>query len=1088
MKKPAKYIAAIIAAAVMLSAVPFPALAQEEPSDGTVIGDVTGAEDESNESFSDENNNDGDSSDENDNSEGSSEETDNEGNMSNENINDENSVGDDIIGEETDNTDPEISTLSDDGDAVPLALFEGEGNGSSPYVISTAEDLKKLAEEVNGGNDYKGKFFKITADINLEGKWTPIGTYNDNPSTDKPFSGSIDGKKPESEGGIYSIKGLNVDNTSTLSIYSYGLFGYIKDGTIKNINVPYGYVGGKENVGGVVGYNDGGWIENCYNGATVSGNDNVGGIVGYSNSGTVTKCTNSGTVTGNNVNVGGIAGYNGGTVTGCTNNKDVTGIQNYAGGIVGYNNGTIENCNNSSAVEGEKNSVGGIAGYNNSGTITGCTNSASVTGGSDVGGVAGTNESGTITGCTNSASVSGGNSAGGVVGNNNAGSGTAKVENCNNTGVVSGASEVGGVVGNNNANADVTSSYNRGNVTGTGNNVGGVAGSSSSSIGSSYNTGGVKGSSNVGGVVGDNSGTAQKCYNTGKVEGSSAVGGVVGNSSGTTENCYNTGDVTGTSNVGGVAGNVSSGTLEKCYNIGMISGGKGVAGSVSGTVSGCYYLTGTAASGDAGEISSEAFETEETFTTFTGWDFINTWKIGRDANGNAVRPVFTEPEEKNIVPLAGPWSMFNGEGTDENPYTINNRDELIRFCNYVRAGSSGKDTYFKLTNNIDLSGINWKPIGIYIEKDALNSTPFEGTFDGNKKEIRGMKINSTSGSDNGYGFFGYNAGTIKNLGIVSGNINLPGVADDVGGIAGYNTGEITYCYNYGCNITGRDRVGGIAGNNPGNIHECFSTGNIKATNASAGGIAGDNGGTVLNCYNTGDIEAKDWLGGVVGYNSNTETTHGVVKNTYNVGKINGTENPGGGVVGIQHGTVEDCFYLEGKASFGISDNGGSDTGAKSLSEDEFKDQSIFKNAGWDFNDIWIMSTKLGRPIFGKEIKSEDDLTQEAPKPANPPEDNPNPGKPPAEDPKPDDPKPEDPGQNVKPGTSRPIPSEAPQFSPTSSDKSSANAGNDDDVSSEAGIYESSESSNKIVYVGIIITISIAAVIWMILRKRIRSKD
>lgn len=82
---------------------------------------------------------------------------------------------------------------------MPLALtaaasFEGgDGTKDDPYKIKTAAQLKKLADDVNGGNAYSGKYFELTEPIDLRGsednQWTPIGPD----SSSKPFSGIFDG-------------------------------------------------------------------------------------------------------------------------------------------------------------------------------------------------------------------------------------------------------------------------------------------------------------------------------------------------------------------------------------------------------------------------------------------------------------------------------------------------------------------------------------------------------------------------------------------------------------------------------------------------------------------------------------------------------------------------------------------------------------------------------------------------------------------------------------------------------------------------------------------------------------------------------
>jgi len=56
--------------------------------------------------------------------------------------------------------------------------FPGDGTVDSPYEISKAEHLRYLALMVNNGEDYEGKLFQQTEDIDLSGEnWKPIGKY-----------------------------------------------------------------------------------------------------------------------------------------------------------------------------------------------------------------------------------------------------------------------------------------------------------------------------------------------------------------------------------------------------------------------------------------------------------------------------------------------------------------------------------------------------------------------------------------------------------------------------------------------------------------------------------------------------------------------------------------------------------------------------------------------------------------------------------------------------------------------------------------------------------------------------------------------
>lgn len=113
--------------------------------------------------------------------------------------------------------------------------------------------------------------------------------------------------------------------------------------------------------------------------------NNIGGIVGQNN-GTISGCSAEGTVTGNGSNVGEIAGIN-------------TPI--YDTGIGSFIGSTIEGCYSTVDVSGQF-SVGGVVGTNSQGTVTGCyhtTGSIISLGGDRIGGIAGYNNQSTFTAC-----------------------------------------------------------------------------------------------------------------------------------------------------------------------------------------------------------------------------------------------------------------------------------------------------------------------------------------------------------------------------------------------------------------------------------------------------------------------------------------------------------------------------------------------------------------------------------------------------------------------------------------------------------------------------------------------------------------
>ncbi|MBQ8429460.1 MAG: hypothetical protein IJX30_05145, partial [Clostridia bacterium] len=226
------------------------------------------------------------------------------------------------------------------GEYEPAILTDGV------YQISNAGQLYWFAAVVNGGTTNANavlvkditintgvlaEIAKETPDTSGFLTWTPIG------NSSNEYAGTFDGNG-------HSISGIYINGTSD----DQGLFGWVKNGTVKNVTVLDSYIKGGQSVGGVVGYNDRGTVQNCYNTGAVSGADYVGGVVGWNfgsnDGGTVQNCYNSGTV------------------------SSESGV----GGVVGYNDkGTVQNCYNTGAVNGTT-SVGGVVGDKSGGAVANC--------------------------------------------------------------------------------------------------------------------------------------------------------------------------------------------------------------------------------------------------------------------------------------------------------------------------------------------------------------------------------------------------------------------------------------------------------------------------------------------------------------------------------------------------------------------------------------------------------------------------------------------------------------------------------------------------------------------------------------------
>lgn len=236
------------------------------------------------------------------------------------------------------------------------ADFKGKGEENDPYLIEDVDDLKKLAEKVNGGEAYANKHFQLTANIDLKNEeWTPIGT--------KVYVGEFGQSESRYFQGTFDGNGHQITKLKITGGSYAGLFGNVWGATIQNCNVT-GEINGYNYTGGIVGSaNVNTKIRNCSFQGNVEGNgENRGGIVGDTSSGCeVSGCFVTGTVTGGK-RVGGIAGNGAGTIENCYALADVTATGVNAGGIAGYAYGiTIENCYYSGKVSAKW--AGGIAGY-----------------------------------------------------------------------------------------------------------------------------------------------------------------------------------------------------------------------------------------------------------------------------------------------------------------------------------------------------------------------------------------------------------------------------------------------------------------------------------------------------------------------------------------------------------------------------------------------------------------------------------------------------------------------------------------------------------------------------------------------------
>ena len=240
----------------------------------------------------------------------------------------------------------------------------GNGEVDSPYIITTAEELKWFRDEVNRGrNNICAKIADNVEVIDMstvchaadksqnleEVSWEPIG------NTTNKYMGTFDGNNK-------TITNLYINANQEYS----GLFGYTFISTIKNLTFVNANVTNTNSFTGIlVGYGYGGTYQNIMTSTSceVNGGDGTGGIAGKL-AGNAYNCVNYATVQGKE-QVGGLfSSYDSSkSITACANYGKVTASSQWVGGLVGYfNSGTIQDCANYGDVKGTER-VAGMAGY-----------------------------------------------------------------------------------------------------------------------------------------------------------------------------------------------------------------------------------------------------------------------------------------------------------------------------------------------------------------------------------------------------------------------------------------------------------------------------------------------------------------------------------------------------------------------------------------------------------------------------------------------------------------------------------------------------------------------------------------------------
>ena len=242
-------------------------------------------------------------------------------------------------------------------------------------------------------------------------------------------------------------------------------------------------------------------------------------------------------------------------------------------------------------------------------------------------------------------------------------------------------------------------------------------------------------------------------------------------------------------------------------------------------------------------------------------------------------------------------------------YEIRNADALYAFAAAVNSGNNkikGELTADIVVNKNVLNadgtlngdGSNFREWILIGYRNTLKDEKwFNGSFEGNSHTVSGLYFDNPEQDYVGlFGVINYRV-NIRNIDVIDSYFRGGGY---VGGIAGWNCGNITNCNNMST-IFGTDIVGGVAGSGDGTITNCSNKSTINGT-TQVGGVVGKGAGTITNCHNTGDVIGTEKVGGVAGNTLGSP----VIETCYNTGSVIGMQKVGG-VVGLNINIIRNCY-------------------------------------------------------------------------------------------------------------------------------------------------------------------------------------
>ena len=224
-----------------------------------------------------------------------------------------------------------------------------------------------------------------------------------------------------------------------------------------------------------------------------------------------------------------------------------------------------------------------------------------------------------------------------------------------------------------------------------------------------------------------------------------------------------------------------------------------------------------------------------------------------------------------------------GDGSAEYPYILATPEDMLKMSERL---SAEEKVYFRMTADIDMTGINWIPLNAgspydkEIDFDGAGHTisnfhceytsypSFFGVLNGYCHDVTFRDASIDCSADSGCGILGGYAGTgaihAEVMRVhVHGNVTLTGNKTGVGGMFGTVANANICASSAECNVySGKNYVGGLCGytkntsSGEGNhIKDCWVGGSIRGdqrVGGITGGVNGDND-SIENCYCVADM-------------------------------------------------------------------------------------------------------------------------------------------------------------------------------------------------------------------------------------------